>query len=65
MLITFIQLLRDYNTMAKRLQDLVDAADLRRNVIIHDNSDFVDGEWIAIPKEDFDALRSALRSLGT
>jgi hypothetical protein len=38
---------------------LVKAAQLRRNVLIHDEIGF-DGEWIAVPREDFLALRAAL-----
>ena len=30
----------------------------KRNVIIHDNHGF-DGEWIAIPREDFDRFQKA------
>ena len=32
-------------------------SEFKRNVIIHDNPDF-EGEWIAVPHEDFDALRA-------
>ena len=39
-----------------------DRAALRRAVIIHDNPDFV-GRWVAVPKQDFDALREALAAL--
>ena len=48
------QLVKEFNRLAK-------AANLRRSVIIHDDPKF-EGEWIAIPKEDFDALRKVLES---
>jgi len=40
-------------------EGLLEAARLKRNAIIHDNPDF-GGAWIAIPREDFDALRAAI-----
>ena len=44
----------------ERSERLREAAQLKRNTIIHDSPDF-DGEWVAVPREDFDALRVALR----
>ena len=38
---------------------LVEAASLKRNVIIHDEHGF-EGEWVAVPREDFDLLRAAI-----
>ena len=43
------QLVKEFNRLAK-------AANLRRSVIIHDDPKF-EGEWIAIPKEDFDTVQ--------
>jgi len=31
----------------------------KRNVIIHDSPEF-EGEWVAVPREDFIAFRAAL-----
>lgn len=39
--------------------ELLEAGRLRRSVIIHDNPDF-EGEWVAVPREDFQALRTAI-----
>jgi hypothetical protein len=41
---------------------LVEAAELKRNVIIHDEYGF-DGKWVAIPNEDFDKLKAALAEM--
>jgi hypothetical protein len=49
----------DANGLRRRVAALTKAATLRRNALIHDNQDFV-GEWIAIPRADFDRLRAAL-----
>jgi hypothetical protein len=38
---------------------LAKTAQLKRNTLIRDTADFK-GEWVAIPEEDFDALRNAL-----
>ena len=38
---------------------LIEAAKLGRNIIIYDNPQF-EGEWVAVPREDFDALRTAV-----
>ena len=37
--------------------ELLEAARLGRNVIIHNNPQF-EGEWVAVPREDFDRLRA-------
>jgi len=44
------------------LDALLEAARLRRNVLIYDDEDTgrFRGEWVAVPREDFDALRDAL-----
>lgn len=41
---------------------LVEAARLPRNVLIYDgqSSDYFKGEWVAVPRADFDVLRAAL-----
>jgi hypothetical protein len=35
----------------------------KRNVIIHDNAPRFEGDWIAVPREDFDELRNALADI--
>jgi len=37
--------------------ELYEKSEFKQNVIIHDNPDF-EGEWIAVPREDFVALRA-------
>ena len=44
----------------QKFKPLVEVAALDRNVIIEDELGFV-GKWVAIPAEDFDALRQALQ----
>ena len=39
--------------------DMYKKGQFKRNVIIHDNPEF-EGEWIAIPREDFDAFKAAI-----
>jgi len=41
---------------------LAKAAQLRRNTTIRNDKHFA-GQWVAIPKEDFDALRTAREAL--
>lgn len=37
----------------------------KRNVTIHDDSPKFKGDWIAIPREDFDEFRNALTDIDT
>ena len=39
--------------------EMYEKGQFKRNVIIHDNPEF-EGEWIAVPREDFDAFRATL-----
>ncbi len=39
------------------------ATRFKRNVIIHDNSPRFEGDWIAVPREDFDEFRNALADI--
>ena len=46
--------------------DLYDKSKFPRNIVIHNNPEF-EGDWIAVPREDFMALRearNAVRDLG-
>ena len=45
--------------LEKKLTALRTAAMLRRNAVIRDDEGF-EGNWLAIPEEDFDALRAAI-----
>ena len=43
------------------LQELLEAAKLKRNVLIYDGfTPGFEGDWVAVPQEDFDALRAAV-----
>lgn len=48
-----------YDAMVKRVADLAAAATFKRNTIIHNDPRFK-GEWVAVPREDFDRLRALL-----
>ena len=39
--------------------EMYEKSAFKRNVLIRDNPDF-EGEWVAVPREDFDALRAVL-----
>ena len=45
--------------IAAKLEPVKKAGQFKRNTCIHDNPDF-EGEWIAVPREDFDAFKAAL-----
>lgn len=45
----------EYEARARALLEVAEAAQLKRNTILHG-----EGWWVAVPKEDFDALRNAL-----
>lgn len=57
-LIDFMQ--RHNVALEAQLASLRKAAAFKHNVIIHDDSKKFVGEWIAVPRADFDALRVAL-----
>ena len=46
----------------EKYEPLVKAAQLKRSVIMYDVPNF-SGEWVAIPRSDFDLLREALRQI--
>ena len=41
------------------VESLLKAGQFKRNTIIHDNPEF-EGDWIAVPRKDFDAFRTTL-----
>jgi hypothetical protein len=56
------ELAKNYAALLERHRRMVKAAELKRNVIILQGRSraVFTGEWIAIPKDDFDALKAAL-----
>ncbi|MFA5808710.1 MAG: hypothetical protein WC935_00050 [Thermoleophilia bacterium] len=48
------------SALEARIEALEEVAQLRRSVIIYDDPKFI-GRWVAVPEEDFDALRAALK----
>ena len=43
--------------------EMYDKGQFKRNVIIRDNPAF-EGEWVAVPREDFDAFKAVLAKAG-
>lgn len=54
---TYRELAAEKQTRLEKMEAVVEAAMLKRNVLINDPYRF-EGAWIAVPKEDFDKLRS-------
>jgi len=61
--VEFVDLLK-YSEMQLENAALREAGQFKRNAIIYDDPKF-DGEWIAIPRVDFDAFKAALSSAPT
>ena len=38
--------------------EMYEKSAFKRNVLIRDNLPYFEGEWVAVPQEDFDALRA-------
>ena len=50
----------DPTETARQRDELLEAASLKCNAILCDEQGF-EGEWVAVPKADFDALRAAIK----
>ncbi|HUT87762.1 MAG TPA: hypothetical protein VMX15_06735 [Candidatus Heimdallarchaeota archaeon] len=49
---------RENATLWAAAPEMYEKSAFKRNVLIRDNLPYFEGEWVAVPQEDFDALRA-------